>query len=85
MGSLVVAAFPPGWDSNSFWRVDLYLCCIPISSGTSVTSWLGLVEAEKGWPRSSVETFGDKGWLNILKSSFELETSTTFSSSLLED
>ena len=81
VGSLVVAASPPGWDSNSFCRVDLCLHYIPISL---VTSWLGLAEAERGWPRSPVKTSGDKGYLNILKSSSESEASMTSSSSLLE-
>jgi len=35
VGSLVWAAFlgvfPPAWDSNSSWRVDLALCCIPMA------------------------------------------------------
>ena len=65
VGSLVWAAFlgvfSPGWDSSSSCRVDLSLRWIPISFGIEVTPWCWLDWAEKGWPRSLVEAFGDKG------------------------
>ena len=65
VGSLVWAAFlgvfSPGWDSSSSCRVDLSLRWIPISFGMEVTPWCWLDWAKKGWPRSLVEAFGDKG------------------------
>ena len=42
VGSLVwvvlLSVFPPAWDSNSSWRLDLVLRCIPMAFGISMAS-----------------------------------------------
>ena len=66
VGSLVwgalVGACLPGWNSKSFWNVDLGFLWIPISSSEDATpsKWLG--RGWEVWPRSPGDVSGDKGW-----------------------